>query len=443
MFSKCRPPGRYWKRFGGALVKDGVEFFDFRLSATIGRIMHGVVKNRPLLTIGLGIALMLALASGAPAQVFGATPASPQSAVTAATLTCSGATTLEELVSCIKGQMPSAGSEGFLEPNSTERSDWLNVVGQMLDGQCEGIALPSSFFDSSNLIYQVTSFNDNSNGQSYCVLMEILDADLNGTVDRGRGTFVTNASASRQLSIQVPHPIFDSGTPAQGIGVFKGTNSRSFLMAGTHRHSNSLASACQSSFLEADVAHCVDNMFHSTVKELQGFYVAQSSFTTIQLHGMGTSTCPGVDVYMTNGINTPPQTGDTLLSLKSNLLAENPEWVVTVPGDSPSCGLHGSTNVQGRLLNGVPAADVCTTAASSYTGKFIHVEQTASFRNANDWINAINNTYEASLPPTPVPAVSVWGLVAMITALLTLVMRGRARAAWKALTFTWAIVTVN
>ncbi|MGH7772093.1 MAG: hypothetical protein ACREQA_07615 [Candidatus Binatia bacterium] len=308
----------------------------------------------------------------------------------AESLTCPTAITLEELISCIVGQMPQRDSEGYVVPNDTEQGDWRIVVAQMLAGDCDGITLPPSLSD----IYAVRTFIDEGNGQGYCVLMEILDEDGNGVVDRGWGTFIVSPNPSRELSIHIAHPIADSRTEDQGIGVFKGTNSRSFLMAGTHRDANSTPSTCQPSEVEADVAHNVANMFQPTVQELINFYdFFGVDFVAIQFHGMGASSCPGVDVYMTYGLETPPIEGDKLLELKSNLLMHNPDWVVTVPGDEPSCNFHGSTNVQGRLLNNVAAEDVCTIPASSYSGRFIHIEQKSAFRDPNNWIDAINDTW--------------------------------------------------
>lgn len=63
-----------------------------------------------------------------------------------------------------------------------------------------------------------------------------------------------------------------------------------------------------------------------------------------------------------------------------------------LPG-SGSCSLNATENVQGRLLNGVAAERVCCTAASSYTQKFVHIEQDPDFRNPSDWIAPIMDTF--------------------------------------------------
>ena len=68
--------------------------------------------------------------------------------------------------------------------------------------------------------------------------------------------------------------------------------------------------------------------------------------------------------------------------------------VVTIPGDKPPCNLTATTNVSGRLLNGVPAANVCTVAAPTPSGKFIHIEQKREIRVVNEWAQAIMLTWQ-------------------------------------------------
>jgi hypothetical protein len=318
-------------------------------------------------------------------------------------LTCPEATTLEELANCIIAQMPNKCPDGkacpkaFVVPDDSVKANWRSVIAQMLTGHCEDIVLPLNL----KSVYSLSTFNDTDNGQSYCVLMETLDGNADSVVDRGWGTFVFNPNARREVHIQIPHPMFDMGTAEQGIGVFKGIDARTFLMAGTHRHTDTTPSSCQRNYLEADVAHNVANLFQPTLEELINLYgTPGEDLVAIQFHGMGSSSCPGVDVYLTYGVppgSGMPAPGDTLLELKSNLLSYHPDWKVTVPGDSPTCGLHGNTNVQGRLLNNVPAEDVCITSASAYSEGFVHIEQKSGFRSAGNWTDALEDTF----PPIP------------------------------------------
>ncbi len=354
--------------------------------------------------IVLGIILALRL-SGVfhvePDAAPGARPPSSSPVPPAAvTITCPRAKTLENLITCIEGQMPGKYSERFVVPPAPVHSDWCSVVTQMLAGETpHNITLPSSLGG----IYSLAMFTDSDNGKSYFVLMETGGLDNDGLVDRGWGTFIVDREATKELSIQIAHPKFDIGTADQGIGVFKGTSSRSFLMAGTHRYANGASSTCQPSFLQADAAHSDETLFYVTVRELVEFYdvavgqlPAQGSFVAIQFHGMGSSNCPSVDVYMTYGVNSRPAPGDKLLDLQASLERHHPDWVVTVPGDSPRCGLHGSKNVPGRLLNNVAAANLCTTAASTDSGRFIHIEQKRDCRDPNDWIATVNEVFPAT-----------------------------------------------
>jgi hypothetical protein len=246
------------------------------------------------------------------------------------------------------------------------------------------------------------AFTDSGNGKTYCLLMEVLDANNNGVVDRGWGTFVTDAAAQRELSHQAPHPIADATTEVQAVGIFKSTNSRSYLLAGAHRSANgSSNSTCQSGYGSADPAHNTDNMFHAVNAELLAYY-GSGNWYAIQWHGMAADTCGAAEVYMSHGRNIVPLATDKIAELKNNTIAYHPTWDVETPGTG-ACTLNATDNTQGRLINGVAAADVCATAATSYTGRFIHIEQDPNFRAPADWTAAVSDTFPAGGVPT-VPA---------------------------------------
>ncbi|MCI0626420.1 MAG: hypothetical protein L0387_33040, partial [Acidobacteria bacterium] len=100
-------------------------------------------------------------------------------------LTCSSSTNLESLVTCIRGQMPESGSNGYVASTSPQRADWRTVVNQMLQGSCD-FGVPASLDE----IVQVRTFTDTGNGRNYCLLMEVRDRNRNGVVDKGFGTFI-------------------------------------------------------------------------------------------------------------------------------------------------------------------------------------------------------------------------------------------------------------
>jgi len=381
------------------------------------------------------------------------------------------------LVDCIKGFMPRkhcnlsqprrscALDGGFVVPDLATLIEWdcalRDVVWRMLEGECDGISLPPSLSG-----YMLATFQDRGNKQEYCVLMETEHENRNELnsmgeriskrrVRRGWGTFIVNPLARRELSIQIPHPIMDDGTLEQGILVFKETNARSFLLAGTDRRANAVCSSCQPKncapgtvmlppggslpqYVQADVAHNVRNLFHVIVRASRDFYrtagiiresIVTLSFVAMQFHGHQTTTCRGEDVYMTYGFPPPegnPTSMDTLDRLQTKLCEQNPSWKVSVPGGpptmppseapwaecpvtTPACNLHGSNNVQGRLFNsplpfGYPACILYFSALRGsltpcpggrcYNERFIHIEQKPdSFRNATNWNDPIKNTF--------------------------------------------------
>jgi hypothetical protein len=316
---------------------------------------------------------------------------------------CASSATLEKLGACIRDHMPKAGSNGFVAPNETEQADWRAVVKKMMRGSCDG-ALPASLSG----VMRIKTFTDSANGRNYCVLMEAHVSKNDGAVDRGWGTFIVYNGATRELSHQAPHPISDSDTEIQAITIFKETDSRSYLMAGARRDTNSANSACQRSFKEADAAHNTANMFQATNQELINHY-GSSSWYAIQWHGMAADTCPYTDVYPSHGVEVAPLATDKIAILKANLRIHNPTWDVDLPG-AGACTLNATDNTQGRLINGVPAGEVCGTPASSYNGKFIHIEQDPNFRDPSDWIKPVKDTFPVvTIPPAPAPLVAVAG----------------------------------
>ena len=299
-------------------------------------------------------------------------------------LSCTDAKTLEELVVCIVSHFGP-----FVPPSATERSDFRTLARALFNGNCETIPLPSTLSG----IFSIRSFTDRDTSKTYCVLMEVKDADGDTKADRGWGSIFVNNASKRELNIAIAHPMDDWKTENQGIGVFKATDSRTFFLAGARRYIGT-PSACQpdNAHSSSDAAHNTATMFFAATQELNDWYGSRL-WHQLQFHGMGTGACPGVSAYMTYGKNTTPASGDILLTLKAKILAHHPAWSVTVPGDTPSCTLSATTNVQGRHLNGISAGDVCATPASTYSQKFISIEQAPGFRLAKDWNAAIQETW--------------------------------------------------
>jgi hypothetical protein len=296
-------------------------------------------------------------------------------------LTCSTSTTLESLVTCIASHFGP-----FVIPSSQNQTDWRTVVTNMLNAQCD-FAPPGSLA----VVYQVRAFTDTGNGRNYCVAIEIQDANNNGQVDHGWGTFIVYNAATREINHTAPHAVSDISTETQAVSLFKNTNSRSFMMSGASRDLGTSNCQGDSGYAASDAAHNIDHLFFAGTEALSSWY-GSTSWWQIQWHGMAVDTCT-TNAYISHGFATAPPPDSKTVALKNNILKYHPTWSVTVPGGSPSCSLNATENVEGRFLNGVPRTSCCGTNATTYLYKFIHIEQDPNYRNPSDWLQAVLDTW--------------------------------------------------
>lgn len=330
-----------------------------------------------------------------------------------ASAVCPHCTTLEELYSHMRSMMPTSGSELYVAPSATVVADFELIVAQMMagasyDGITEGTRDCSSIdLRSLTGLYAIDEFTDADNGVVYCALVtQSLASPWSNVV-------VNQNVGAKALSIDAAHPRFDSHTGEQCMAVFKGTHARSTVIAGSHRHANAAPSPCDGSgYHDSDAAHNTHHCFQSATKAILDTYetTTDDDYTVIQFHGMGQSSCPGVDAYVTHGTSVVPRAGekvDIFRNAMAHVMNDN-GLVFTVPGDSPSCNLVGSTNVQGRMINGVDSLESCTTKATSYSGRFLHVESKIDLRAKTPamhgaWVNVVNTAYDDFVvgPVTP------------------------------------------
>jgi hypothetical protein len=312
----------------------------------------------------------------------------PEPAAPPAGLTCPAASSLESLMTCIIDQSGMRDRTGvYVIPSDAERADFGLAVRAMLGGACADIVLGGTLTGR----YRIRSLTDATTGKRYCVLMEVGDADGNGKIDKGWGTLIVDPVATRELNIAVAHPFDDARTQDEGLAIFTQTSSRSFLLAGSRRDLGGQRSCtgedAQDACAASDVAHNADTMFFVVTQELAAFYGARD-WTQLQFHG--NRSCPATDVHMSYGLRLPLTGTDKLSVLKQQLLRHHSDWVVTLFGEPGTpCGLNGTTNVEGDLLNAGPATP---------QRRFIHIEQymdeqRTDRRDARNWVPVILDAF--------------------------------------------------
>lgn len=190
--------------------------------------------------------------------------------------------------------------------------------------------------------------------------------------------------AGRPLVVEVPHTLSDEGTVEQGLELFESLGARALIVAGTHRCADPDPSGCDGQtavcgalqpYRESDMAHNNHSAFQLAHEILAERF---SSDLVLSLHGMMAD-----GIVLSDGTTLPTHAGSLIARLNGALAKVFPEEPITVcnawPGASTTDHLCGTSNVQGRYINGM-ALDSCTRAASESTGRFLHLEQSRAIR---------------------------------------------------------------
>ncbi|MBG97657.1 hypothetical protein CL659_00865 [bacterium] len=186
------------------------------------------------------------------------------------------------------------------------------------------------------------------------------------------------------LILETPHPIFD-GTLKQGLEIFKNSNAKVLIISGTHRCTNQKPSGCsgtttacsrpeRKAYGISDPAHNDRTLFHTMHKKTTETFPES---ITISIHGMAAG-----GISLSDGTSLQTSKESFVARLADNLSKrfenENVTTCNDYEGATRKLHLCGSTNVQGRDVNGV--SEPCLTSAQKTTGKFIHMEQSRSVR---------------------------------------------------------------
>ncbi len=279
----------------------------------------------------------------------------------------------------------------FVTPSGGDLTAWEALLVKAMAGQWE-----ETFDDATALGYEVIEFLDTVTGKTFYILRERVAPGEAGFTGMGVYIFYEGLDGREYLTIQVPHPRFDSNTLDQGAMTVQQVLPRVTMIAGTHRNNHLTDSSCDGTFSGgdsyriSDVAHHPDNFFHQTHLYLNDNL---TDFMAIQYHGF---CCPGVapydsltdDVIVSNGYNASPGVEDFTQLWRTEIDDQAFSADDGMGGDTTTAAVYGddafvlgaTTNLQGRYTNGIAEADVCDTAAASSTGRFIHIEQDPDVR---------------------------------------------------------------
>jgi hypothetical protein len=234
--------------------------------------------------------------------------------------------------------------------------------------------------------YAICRFYDTASGRWFIYAYD--------TTSFGQAYFFINPFAKRNIVIEVPHEGFDIGTGREGSQIFKGLAARALIINKEHRCSDPdtsgcflgyVADVCDNRYRESDVAHHLGNTFHL----LHMRYTDMDPVTKFaQLHGFGTSN--GYNVEIADGTTRDTASNSVSIVFANHLRSQIPAGDAALalacqefPDGMPPSGRCATKNLQGRYTNN-PTSGGCLSDASSYSGRFLHIEQAQTLRDEND-----------------------------------------------------------
>lgn len=272
-----------------------------------------------------------------------------------------------QYISEIRSAMPGMGSNKFVIPQDSDLASFQTTLTNLKSQNFSTIE--STLF---NYNYTFYFFTDQSSYKRFYILKENIPISL------GWGSYIYNPEGRNNMTIEVPHPIWDTNSWELAIKVFVKLDARWFIMAGTHRYANIDSSS--------DMAHVTQSVFHKA-------HQIAATARAIQVHGFNRSNTVYngyPEIVISNGTLSPP---DELYTLKTNYEAMGfTAGVYSRLTSSNLSRLGATTNTQGRWSN--------------VNGKtFIHIEYDYPIRtNSSNMDKAIAGlfvTYKYQNNPEP------------------------------------------
>tara|TARA_R110002096_G_scaffold48333_9_gene128395 strand:+ start:14494 stop:15609 length:1116 start_codon:yes stop_codon:yes gene_type:complete len=283
----------------------------------------------------------------------------------------------------------------YVAPTVQERADFRQLAINLYDHNWA-----TAETQANNLGYDLVKFSNTTTNSVYWGVREQL---VDGAQTKGWGSFFINENAVTNVTIEVPHPVFDGNTHRLGERVFERSEANGFMLAGSHRSANGSQTANPTS-LEFSIFQEVHEIWN-------GGY---GDSTAWQMHGYGATTKSyfpdGTDAVMSDGAgNVTPELIALDIALEAlpdnvfgqayvynQLDTDNPlnELVngVGQNGHDPFWRLRAFNNPQGQF-------------SRDAGGTFVHIETSTHIRSgstnretylANAIVSAINTTSQSS-----------------------------------------------
>lgn len=276
----------------------------------------------------------------------------------------------------------------FVVAGAPEKAAFTAVLALAMSSAWE-----EAFAAADAMGYEVVEFLDTVTGETFHLLRERFVPGEVGFVGGGVFAFFSGAGVHDDLVIEIPHPVFDSETLEEGALALPDVRPRVLAIAGTHRNNRIEDSTCDGTFdggddfRVSDVAHHPDNLFHTAHIWLESNL---PGMRTVQFHGF---CCPGGGTYallnddtvVTNGVDAVPPLSDFGRIWADRIeaqgfLADGVDLTTVAIFGADTDLLGATTNLQGRVTNGVAPGVECNTPALAASGRFHHLEQDPDVR---------------------------------------------------------------
>jgi hypothetical protein len=276
-------------------------------------------------------------------------------------------------VDSIIAAMPTTyGGGDYLQPNAASRTLWREIIDHILSGE-----YANAHTKALTKNYQVVLFTDTASPNSPVHI--VLERTTTST-SRYWGTFVFSALPLRpHLVIQSPHPRYDLNTGYQSMRVYQHAAAHALFVSGAHRCNGVSASPCDgttsvcgesAAYRYSEQCHVVKSTFQITTEAMMD---DDPALLVVQPHGFAKQS-GDPDLIISNGTSYSPSGVDYAVAIRDAFQSVDPTLTDKVGHiDLEWTRLLGTTNTQGRLMNG--SADPCETAATSASGQFVHIEQ--------------------------------------------------------------------